>query len=402
MLDQILGLGNSSQDSGTSRNIFDMSNPKNAASWKLISNSLTPSIGQPRNPFDGVQQAASNAQIMQNDQQDRAQKTQKKNATIEWLKSSGNEDLAHAVETGAFNSAQGFSKALERQKQAKDKAASDLAHQNKRAWIEQNAPNQLGAFDAGIFSANDIGKQHQKAQAPNGGATYGKSPVYGTDPETGETILGVVGDDGTFKRLDTGGFDVANGFEKIDTGTEIILRDKRTGEIASVTPKENYQKKFDEGRGSVEGKAAGEAKSAYDVMVTNLPGLEEVVSELNEVADDATYTYAGQTRDAISKQLGLDPSDGAIARTKYIAMVDNQVLPLLRQTFGAAFTVKEGESLRATLGDPNKTPEEKKAVLQAFIDQKKRNIAAGRDRIDRAKSEPAPAQTQEADPLGIR
>ena len=59
-----------------------------------------------------------------------------------------------------------------------------------------------------------------------------------------------------------------------------------------------------------------------------------------------------------------------------MAMVDNQVLPMLRDTFGAQFTVKEGETLRATLGDPDKTPAEKKAVLEAFIEQKIRNIEA--------------------------
>ena len=40
---------------------------------------------------------------------------------------------------------------------------------------------------------------------------------------------------------------------------------------------------------------------------------------------------------------------------------------MLRQTFGAAFTVKEGESLKATLGDPNKSPAEKQTALDSFI-----------------------------------
>ena len=51
-------------------------------------------------------------------------------------------------------------------------------------------------------------------------------------------------------------------------------------------------------------------------------------------------------------------------------------LPLLRDTFGAAFTVKEGETLRATLGDPNYSPAEKDAVLSAFIDQKNNKVMA--------------------------
>ena len=57
-----------------------------------------------------------------------------------------------------------------------------------------------------------------------------------------------------------------------------------------------------------------------------------------------------------------------------IAIVDNQILPLLKQTFGPAFTDQEGESLKATLGDPDATPDEKMAQLDAFIDAKMRAL----------------------------
>ena len=50
------------------------------------------------------------------------------------------------------------------------------------------------------------------------------------------------------------------------------------------------------------------------------------------------------------------------------------MLPLLKETFGAAFTATEGESLKATMGDPDAAPEEKMAQLDAFIAQKLRDI----------------------------
>jgi hypothetical protein len=56
------------------------------------------------------------------------------------------------------------------------------------------------------------------------------------------------------------------------------------------------------------------------------------------------------------------------------AIVNNQVLPLLRDTFGSAFTEKEGESLRATILDVNLPPEQRAATIDAFIEQKVRNI----------------------------
>ena len=66
----------------------------------------------------------------------------------------------------------------------------------------------------------------------------------------------------------------------------------------------------------------------------------------------------------------MDVGEGAVARKEYITRVDNEVLPLLRQIFGAQFTQKEGESLKATLGDPDASPEEKDAVLKSFIETK--------------------------------
>jgi hypothetical protein len=125
-----------------------------------------------------------------------------------------------------------------------------------------------------------------------------------------------------------------------------------------------------------QGKGEGEAMVAYRSMQSKLPSMEKVVGDLNKLADEATYTTGGQIVNQFRTELGMAPTDAAVARTKYISMVDNQILPLLRDTFGAAFTVKEGESLRATLGDPNKTPAEKKAVLESFIEQKKRDVQA--------------------------
>lgn len=138
---------------------------------------------------------------------------------------------------------------------------------------------------------------------------------------------------------------------------------------------ENRQEAYDTGYGAVEGKADAESAALAESIQSKLPGLRTVIDTLSSLADTATYTQSGQAMDAVKRELGLPVGQGAIDRASYIAIVDNQVLPLLRDTFGAAFTQKEGESLRATLGDPNKSPAEKKAILNAFIAQKERDIA---------------------------
>lgn len=114
--------------------------------------------------------------------------------------------------------------------------------------------------------------------------------------------------------------------------------------------------------------------NSYNNMVSKMPELEETVKQLGELGKNATYTTAGQALDLFRRQSGLDPRQSAVDRASYISMIDNQVLPLLRDTFGAAFTEREGNTLRKTLGDPNTTPAEKQAQLDAFIRQKQKSI----------------------------
>lgn len=113
---------------------------------------------------------------------------------------------------------------------------------------------------------------------------------------------------------------------------------------------------------------------AYNTYVSKMPELKSQVSYLNKLAKDATYTKAGVAIDSATRQLGLPVGKGAVARTEYTAVINNQILPLLRETFGAQFTEREGEALRQSLGDVNKSPSEKQAVLNAFIKQKEMNI----------------------------
>jgi hypothetical protein len=128
--------------------------------------------------------------------------------------------------------------------------------------------------------------------------------------------------------------------------------------------------------GAKRGAATGEAQASLASLRSKMPGLEAVVRQLDELSEKATYTLAGQALDTMRRQAGAEPREAAVARKQYISMVDNQILPMLRDTFGAQFTQKEGESLKATMGDPDASPKEKQAVLKAFIEQKRRNIEA--------------------------
>jgi hypothetical protein len=143
--------------------------------------------------------------------------------------------------------------------------------------------------------------------------------------------------------------------------------------------------------GAKRGAATGEAQASLASLRSKMPGLEAVVRDLDELSEKATYTLAGQAVDYMRRQAGAEPREAAVARKQYISMVDNQILPMLRDTFGAQFTQKEGESLKATMGDPDASPKEKQAVLKAFIEQKRRNIEAAAAEAGPSTAAPPPA-----------
>lgn len=169
----------------------------------------------------------------------------------------------------------------------------------------------------------------------------------------------------------------------LDTGVGFVQPDPiNPGQTSgAIIPKDNYTPAYDAAGGAATAKVDVQNQDAVDSLASKMPGLQSVVKELGDLATKATYTQTGQLWDNIVRETGSMPTEGALARTKYMSMVDNQILPLLRDTFGAQFTVQEGESLRATLGAPDKSPAEKQAVLEAFIEQKTRDLEALKSRV---------------------
>jgi len=182
-----------------------------------------------------------------------------------------------------------------------------------------------------------------------------------------------------------------------DSSTERIARDKAlSDQVAEVESKKAESRTLGKIKGEAKGAplvakakseiaksvtlatkeaaARGEALSNLKKAEAGLPGLEEVVVKLKDLSSVATFTKLGSGFNAIAKEFGFGATKGATARASYQGIIDNQVLPLLKQTFGAAMTEGEGKRLADTLGDVNATPEEKQAQLDAFIDSQRRQI----------------------------
>jgi len=131
-------------------------------------------------------------------------------------------------------------------------------------------------------------------------------------------------------------------------------------------------------------KTQADEGSLLDRMEANLPTIMDTVETLEGLADTATYTGVGRVFNGLVKELGLPQPRGADARAEYIATVRNALLPLLRATFGSAFTEKEGDKLLETLGDVNSTPSQKKSELRAFVVNKEREIRTQKRVVNRA------------------
>lgn len=175
------------------------------------------------------------------------------------------------------------------------------------------------------------------------------------------------------------------------------LEKRAVGSALQTISEEDTARKIADTKALIEGavveariiaKDKGETFTGLSQARAALPGLKNTIEQLRGLSQIATSTIGGKIFNAAVKETGFGSTKGATARAKFIAIINNQVLPLLKPTFGAAFTVQEGEALKATMGDPDASPAEKMAQLDSFIDQKMRDI----ETKETALQEPQPAQ----------
>ncbi len=251
-------------------------------------------------------------------------------------------------------------------------ADRERAYQDKLNFMKESAPYELDkARNIAQIKSNYGGNKTSVLQNADAYLDAIKSGDF--DRANAISEFGKTQDKG-IQRDESGGFVPLQGYGGAlgDIGQEKKFGETTGKNLSDLQYKPQIERLTSEQ--GVVGKSSGEAiNSALDAE-SSLPRLEDVVRQLSDLGKGATYTLAGQAADATKRQLGLPVGNAAIARREYIAKVDNEVLPLLRQTFGSAFTQKEGESLKDTLGDVNASPEEKDAVLRSFIDSKREQM----------------------------
>lgn len=134
-------------------------------------------------------------------------------------------------------------------------------------------------------------------------------------------------------------------------------------------------------------KNIAEVQQKANSLESSLPAFEEMAKQLNEIGKDVTYTKPGQAYDWTIRQLGLGATKGANARERYRQIVNNELLPKLRETFGGQLSDAERESLLSTLGNVDLSASEREEAVKSFIESKKRQLEGYKRHLGQEKTE---------------
>lgn len=217
-------------------------------------------------------------------------------------------------------------------------------------------------------------------EAAGGNRRYGLNPIYGQDAQ-GNTVLGVLGDDGSFKPVDTGGVNISTGVDRVDLGTQWGLLDKRSGQMVGTLPKENYQEAFDTASGTNDAKSAAEARA-------NLPKVEDnATAILGMIESLSTDPYLDSMVGPVSGRLPNVSADAARVQSK-MDQIGGQAFLQAFETLRGGGQISNEEGKRATAAiarlntsqnpaDYRQALEELSTIVRTSLDRARRSAGAG-------------------------
>ncbi len=251
-----------------------------------------------------------------------------------------------------------------------------ITNSQKMGWLQgfagatqipQNAYNTdggslLAGLTSGIngFANGMMAKESQDAQLAK-------------ETQEKEQLQGMFGDNDIAQKFaNIGDKELAYKAYK-DEQDRILLEKSKLMDRQTNRPETTFEKERAKQKAAVLGE--------LETFKSNIGHLEKTVDELNDLAGKGASSFE---RDLVNNTIGLFgyDTDANLATKEYEAKVNNILLPQLKATFGAAFTEKETEALKKTLGDPSGTPEEKKQALKAFISNKRAQIATKQNQLN--------------------
>lgn len=250
-------------------------------------------------------------------QKQKAEQSTMLNKTVEMLRAASPE-LAAAVAAGTMTPNDAFAAYL-KQKQTQSEAARPQFQKfddGSYGWINpatkevqivgKSQKNNL--INAGNGLLYDPGSQkwiQPPADIAQNQNEYGLTPVWVTDPKTGEQKLMVTSKSGDTKILDTQGMKPLSTLKAVDTGTGTMLMDPRTAYPVKTVPKDLAGAEAEKTKGKLTGEALQQlpatiqkADQAVDIIDKALahPG-RETATGLSGVLDPRNYVPGTDARD---------------------------------------------------------------------------------------------------------
>lgn len=165
-----------------------------------------------------------------------------------------------------------------------------------------------------------------------------------------------------------------------DLGGDIVTLDPIDQAISqtypkTLTPAQRPETMAAQETAKVTGKAIGEEEVAVTKAKTRMPEVMSTVDRLHELSQKADFSLKDRGVNFMREQvLGKEATEGSLAATEYRRVVEMELLPSLSDIFKGPISDSERESVMAMLGNPNDTPEQKRAALKSYIEKKKQQI----------------------------
>lgn len=313
------------------------------------------------NGIGAIPQGAARDDAYAIDQQKKAQDQETLNQTIEWLRQKGETNLLAAVTSGAMLPGDAFKAAL--------------------------APKPTGPGPTTDMQNYEYGLSHPgfaEAQQGSGApVTYGTTPVWGVDPETQQTVYGVNGSDGSFKRVDTGG-----------------IQPMGPGDVAGARA-----------AGTIDGKTQANAQAALPAAQNTVNQTLATINSLRTDAAGQSETFGRSAFGTIPNQWvpttpGTPKADFQVSLDQAQGQAFLQAREMLRG--GGQITDYEGQRAENAIARLS-TAQSQKAFNEA-LDDFQRAVEDGYAKIElAAQGQSAPLMNQPRggapaanDPLGIR
>ena len=166
--------------------------------------------------------------------------------------------------------------ARERQMMEDEKRRQEQQRNLTLEFLQRRSPDLAAQVSAGM-PASEAWKTYNKIQTDRAdGTEYGLKPIFGEDNE-GNTLIGTLGKDGTFKQIQMpGDFRPSSGVDRVDAGDHYILLNKRTGEAVGTLPKNIAE----EQKQKVIGKAEGEKEAGRDNSLAQMQDMLRVIQDV--------------------------------------------------------------------------------------------------------------------------